>query len=113
MIGQTNAVNSGFAKYLGTGTNFDVSDIPGYKNFTVDNFIVAVKSATYKGSANGDGSAGASGSLSVKKSYDSSTGTLKITGSSGSASGNSEYMTASASCSLSLEVYCLINVKIK
>ena len=39
------SINSSSVYYLGTGTSFDVSNIPGYQNLTKDNFIVCACSS--------------------------------------------------------------------
>ena len=80
MIGQTNAVNSGLVYYLGTGTKFDVSNIPGYEKFTKDNFIVDCGTYSVSGSGTFCGSCSNSGKLT--KSYNASTGILTISGTS-------------------------------
>lgn len=80
--------------YLGEGTSFDVSNISGYNNFTIDNFIIGTKtmSATSACSTSipyydwGQGWVGVSGtcqrsvsSTVITPDYDSTTGTLTIT----------------------------------
>lgn len=70
--------------YLGTGTSFDVSGIPGYQNLTADNFIVGIGSMPY--SSTGSSSAidnnvkGRASGLTLSKSYNASTGKLTISG---------------------------------
>lgn len=49
MIGKTNANAGTQAYYLGEGTSFDVSGIPGYQNLTADNFLVVAGSITING----------------------------------------------------------------
>ena len=73
--------------YLGTGTTFSAAAIPGYKNFTVDNFVIrGVGSHSSSNMVKGGvGKAGggvasfsvtASASMTFNKSYDASTGVL-------------------------------------
>lgn len=80
--------------FLGTGTNFNVSDIPGYQNLTADNFIVC--SAPCAGSASEHHSCSATAAHA--KTYNADTGILSITGGSASASGSG----SSSTCRLSL-----------
>ena len=40
MTGKTNAGSGAQVFYLGAGTSFDVSNVPGYQNLTEDNFIL-------------------------------------------------------------------------
>lgn len=78
--------------YLGTGTSFNVSSIPGYQNLTADNFIVGACSMSASGGGScpyrDDISMSVSGSGSISKSYDASTGKLTISGVRGHASVN-------------------------
>lgn len=69
--------------YLGTGNSFDVSDYPGYKNFTKDNFIIGTNSTFSSGVPYGPtGSAVIGGSIYTKQigscTYNSSDGILTI-----------------------------------
>lgn len=73
MTGKTNAGSGAQVFYLGTGTSFDVSNVPGYQNLTEDNFIVGMTSATCKS----DGWIGKFNRY-VGKTYDASTGKLTI-----------------------------------
>lgn len=91
MIGTTNANSGTQVFYLGTGTSFDVSNVPGYQNLTEDNFIVDCGTYTVSGSATYCG--GCSASNSLKKSYNASTGILTISDTSVGAS-NGETHTA-------------------
>ena len=77
----TNVIN------LGTGTSFDVSSYSGYKNFTIDNFIVEVNGGSFSASGSYNDivtPVSGSGSYTVTKTYDSETGQLTISGLSGS-----------------------------
>lgn len=89
MIGTTNANSGTQVFYLGEGTSFDVSDIPGYKELTVDNFIVDC--GTYN--LNVSCSLGGSGSNSTRltKNYNASTGVFTLGNTSVSASGGTNY----------------------
>lgn len=62
--------------YLGTGTSFSVSHIPGYSALTAANFIVC--SATCTGKA--EEFHKCSAAVAHQKSYNASTGVLTITG---------------------------------
>ena len=82
MVGATHVNGGGLVYYLGTGTSFDVSNIPGYQNLTADNFIVGISYVGNTGSklpCRDDISGGIQGTT-VGKTYDAITGTLKITG---------------------------------
>ncbi|MBQ3352150.1 hypothetical protein IJG91_00580 [Candidatus Saccharibacteria bacterium] len=63
---------------LGTGTSFDVSSYPGYQNFTADNFMIVFPSGG-SASTSGGGCKGydATGTFSVTKTYNNSTGILQ------------------------------------
>lgn len=69
--------------YLGTGTSFDVSNIPDYQNLTEHNFLVTVESAPGVGTGTGSmeywAAASASG-FAVSKNYNASTGKLTVDG---------------------------------
>ena len=80
--------------FLGTGTNFNVSDIPGYQNLTADNFIVC--STSCSGSAVEFHSCGATAAHA--KTYNADTGILSITGGSARATGSG----SSSTCVLTL-----------
>ena len=84
MIGTTNANSGTQVFYLGTGTSFDVSNVPGYQNLTVDNFIIDCGKLTVSGSATYCG--GCSNSNILVPEYDASTGKLTISNTSISAS---------------------------
>ena len=82
MVGVTHGQNSGLVYYLGTGTSFDVSGIPGYHNLTIDNFIVGMNNVSssswsFGSSGNDTLSVGASGA-GFSKSYNATTGKLSI-----------------------------------
>lgn len=82
MTGNTNAKIGGDIYYLGTGTSFDVSGIPGYQNLTADNFIAGIShvgNTNSKLPCRNDISGGISGTT-VGKTYDALTGKLTITG---------------------------------
>jgi hypothetical protein len=101
---------NGKAIDLGTGTSFNVSNISGYKNFTVANFIVCIQSFSSSGGANiaqgyaQSGGTSASVSPTINKSYDSSTGVLTVSANNTSASNRvnvsgaaTQFLTASVS----------------
>jgi len=93
---------------LGSGTNFNVSHIDGYQNFTIDNFIISYKSISLTVSVDGGGSTAEgsqSTSANISKSYNASTGVLTINGGTGTSKGIEYYgAQASASSSISFEV---------
>lgn len=99
--------------YLGTGTSFNVSNIPDYQNLTKDNFIIRAISASFSAGEYG-GYWNLGGSFTPTVSYDSNTGVAKITGTSFSNSWRSDDGGANyhESGSLSFDVY-LIKGKIK
>ena len=93
MVGVTHSGNSGTTVYyLGTGTSFDVSNIPGYQNLTDENFIVGALSMNVSGGGGcpyrDDISMSVSGGGTISKTYVPSTGKLTISQISGSASVN-------------------------
>ena len=100
--------------YLGTGTSFDVSGIPGYQNLTKDNFIVGASAMSVSGGGGvayrDDLSMSVAGGGSISKSYDASKGVLTISGVSGSAA---VAYSASGHFSLSNYFAYLIKGKIK
>lgn len=83
-----------FCYYLGEGTSFNVKDYfpTKYKSFTEDNFVVGAKGLSASGGGGcpyrNDISMSVSGGGNISYTYDSSTGDLKITGISASASVN-------------------------
>lgn len=89
MVGATHVNGGGLAYYLGTGTSFNVSHIPGYQNLTKDNFIVGASAMSVSGGGGvayrDDLSMSVIGGGSISKSYDASKGVLTISGVSGSA----------------------------
>ena len=69
--------------------NYDVSSYPGYKNFTVDNFVLdfnCTVSAHYNdvGGVPSGGDTDVSGSCGISKSYNPSTGIFSVSNGSGS-----------------------------
>ena len=94
--------------YLGTGTSFDVSGIPGYQNLTADNFIVATTSGVATGSTY---EVTRSVTTNIQKSYNSQTGRLTVSGTSNSADNNS-HPWYHVSISITVMVYLVIG-KIK
>ena len=109
MVGTTHVNNGAQVFDLGTGTNFNVSDIPGYQNLTADNFIVC--SASCSGSAVEFHSCGATAAHG--KTYNASTGILSITGGTASASGSGSSSTCRLSLTLSAPRVYLVKGKIK
>ena len=73
MIGQTNAVNSGFVYKLGTGSSFDIKKLLpelDYTKLTVNNFIVQptkinVSGRSSAGNGNSEGNVNLGGSTSA------------------------------------------------
>ena len=95
--------------YLGTGTSYDLSNIDGYQNLTENNFIiefVSMNDYVYVQKWNGVSVYSGSASVSLSKTYDSSTGKLTIGRISGGlqSSGN----LTSHSYSISIKVYLVI-----
>ena len=95
--------------YLGTGTSYDLSKIDGYQNFTIDNFIIEfVSMGDYVFATHWSGVSEYTGSssVSISKTYDSSTGKLTIGNISGSlkTGGNVN----SHSYTISIKVYLVI-----
>ena len=92
MIGKTNAGSGTQVFYLGTGTSFDVSNVPGYQNLTADNFIVGANRMSVSGGGRcpyrDDISMSVYGGGTISKSYNASSGILTINGVSGGASVN-------------------------
>ena len=109
------ALNSSSVYYLGTGTSFDVSNIPGYQNLTKDNFIVCACSLS--GSGTGGyyfNSVTESTNFSMPTvtptvTYSNGKLTITNTSTSGSAGGGSPSSFGRASASLSnIKVYLVI-----
>lgn len=109
MVGITHVSNGAQVYDLGTGTSFNVSDIPGYQNLTADNFIVC--SASCSGSAAEIHSCSAKAAHS--KTYNANTGILSITGGSASASASGSVTTCRLSLTLSAPQVYLVKGKIK
>lgn len=80
MIGTTNANSGTQVFYLGTGTSFDVSNIPGYQNFTADNFVIVAKSIYSFTSSESHAHSYVSNSVTIKPtcSYNNKTGILSV-----------------------------------
>lgn len=109
------ALNSSSVYYLGTGTSFDVSNIPRYQNLTKDNFIVCACSLS--GSGTGGyyfNSVTESTNFSMPTvtptvTYSNGKLTITNTSTSGSAGGGSPSSFGRASASLSnIKVYLVI-----
>ncbi len=107
--------------YLGTGTSFDVSNIPDYQNLTVDNFLVVADTVTINGTFfnNGYDSSyycGNANTANASKTYNSSSGIFSCSNSvntryyPGQSANGDYYNTVSAS--FSPKVY-LVKGKIK
>ena len=67
--------------------NYDVSSYPGYKNFTVDNFVLdfnCTVSAHYNNVGNAPANTDVSGSCRISKSYNPSTGIFSVSNGSSS-----------------------------
>lgn len=112
---EVSALNSSSVYYLGTGTSFDVSNIPGYQNLTKDNFIVCACSLS--GSGTGGyyfNSVTESTNFSMPTvtptvTYSNGKLTITNTSTSGSAGGGSPSPFGRASASLSnIKVYLVI-----
>ena len=84
MVGNTHGVNSNLVYFLGTGTLFNVSNIPGYKKFSVDNFLPVITGASAIStdliffSKGGNWSGASVSGFTVSKAYDPATGQLTI-----------------------------------
>lgn len=79
MVGTTHVAGGCQVFYLGTGTSFNVSHIPGYQNLTADNFLVVAQSITINGTFfNNGGSSnyycGNANTSAVVKSYNAASG---------------------------------------
>lgn len=99
--------------YLGTGTSFDVSSIPGYQNLTADNFVVMPNTGRNETSYNcNDTDRGISTSLTRSIAYNKSSGTFTCSytasGGAHSANGGNGGVSVSVAC----KVYLIIG-KIK
>lgn len=112
---EVSSLNSSSVYYLGTGTSFDVSNIPGYQNLTKDNFIVCACSLS--GSGTGGyyfNSVTESTNFSMPTvtptvTYSNGKLTITNTSTSGSAGGGSPSSFGRASASLSnIKVYLVI-----
>ena len=112
---EVSALNSSSVYYLGAGTSFDVSNIPGYQNLTKDNFIVCACSLS--GSGTGGyyfNSVTESTNFSMPTvtptvTYSNGKLTITNTSTSGSAGGGSPSSFGRASASLSnIKVYLVI-----
>lgn len=66
--------------YLGTGTSFDVSNIPDYQNLTKDNFVMDIASISVNAYANVNGSGLGNNGAKPTLAYDANTGKVSITG---------------------------------
>ena len=110
MIGFTSAGGSKIHRVnLGTGTSFNVSNYPGYKKFTEDNFMLDATAVSctagywwYNTNLNQEGNA--SGSSGITKSYNNSSGVLTIGGTSTSCSGTMGQGNFNGSASVSYKV---------
>lgn len=68
---------------LGNGTSFNVSNYSGYKNFTIDNFIVGIYSAGVTQTSHQEyNQSGRASGFTISKSYNASTGVLTLGGTS-------------------------------
>lgn len=106
---------------LGSGSSYNLTSYAGYKNFTIANFLLDVKSIS--GNGNYDGyvggqfhiNKGGGASASPSKSYNPTTGILTISGLSGSSErrasdsgdGWSYNGTERGSCSAKVDVYLI------
>ena len=100
--------------YLGSGTSFNVSKYTGYQNFTVDNFIVCVLSASsnmhFYGYSTGhyfDESIGTG--CPIGKSYNSNTGIFTVTGTYKSSTDHWEGGSKTSSMAVDVGVYLIAN----
>lgn len=112
---EVSALNSSSVYYLGTGTSFDVSNIPGYQNLTKDNFIVCACSLSGSGTGGYHfNSVTESTNFSMPTvtptvTYSNGKLTITNTSTSGSAGGGSPSSFGRASASLSnIKVYLVI-----
>ncbi|MBQ0113740.1 MAG: hypothetical protein KBT03_11480 [Bacteroidales bacterium] len=67
--------------HLGSAKTFDVSNISGFENFTIDNFVVKTSPFIYRFGGSYVAGGTASGSFSFSKTYNKQTGILTITSS--------------------------------
>ena len=68
---------------LGNGTSFDVSNYSGYKNFTIDNFIVGIYSGNVTQTSHQEfNQSGKASGFTLTKNYDASNGVLSLGGTS-------------------------------
>lgn len=109
------ALNSSSVYYLGTGTSFDVSNIPGYQNLTKDNFIVCACSLSGSGTGGyyfnsvTESSNFSMPTVTPTVTYSNGKLTITNTSTSGSAGGGSPSSFGRASASLSnIKVYLVI-----
>ena len=110
MVGTTHVGGDTPVYYLGTGTSFDVSGIPGYQNLTANNFIIGGLSAS--SSSGGkvpykDDVSLSLGGFSLGKKYNATTGKLTISGNSYSSSASSS-SGGSASASTSIKTFAYL-----
>lgn len=100
MIGSTNSGNVCQVYNLGGGTSFDVSAIPGYKNFTKDNFVyVALGATSVAGEYGGYSDLWATTNPSYT--YNAATGKVTLGGNANSWSANSNGYSSHAEISIS------------
>lgn len=95
--------------YLGEGMSFDVSHIPGYQNFTVDNFVAMPLTGHNSDNFNvADSKRGTSCSLNRTFSYDSTTGIYKCSYSASGGVHESSGGNHGISVSVASDVYLVI-----
>ena len=126
MVGNTHGVNSNLVYDLGAGTEFDVTNIPGYKNLTVDNFIIVVSNISVSTDVAGNkGWGNSAGNIVPAKSYDATTGKLVLSDLTAKATtqkrcnfsynnqlSSDHTITSSGTATLNCKVYCIIgNIK--
>ena len=83
MANNINSITGTKVINLGNGTSFNVSNYSGYKNFTIDNFIVGIYSAGVTQTANQEyNQSGRASGFILTKSYNASNGVLTLGGTS-------------------------------
>ena len=98
---------------LGTGTTFDVTSYENYESFTSDNFIVELKSVKSANTTSINSESGGNvldasaifGGITVKKTYDATTGTLKITPTTARLTVQNSARNAAATAKIEYNVY--------
>lgn len=119
MVGTTHVGSESQVYYLGTGTSFNVSSIPGYQNLTKNNFILVPNNGSGYGDNNGnycnqnEDYQPYAGYTAPSCVYNSSTGVLTVTNGYATGGGRlSDHGTPTMNITLTTKVY-LVKGKIK